>query len=164
MPGTCCLRPSVGPEAPFAQASSGRRHESATPRERAWVEAANGYAVPPDLTLFVHVSPAVAAQRRAARGGAKELFEEDALQRRIARQYEEAIRRREAQEKIVRIDGEWFVRDSGSVNGTYLNGDKLEARALLRPGDRITIGDNEIVIVTHEGPAVSAVLMPSDPR
>jgi dTMP kinase len=62
----------------------------------AWVEAANGYAVPPDLTLFVHVAPAVAAQRRAARGGAKELFEEDALQRRTARQYEEAIRWREA--------------------------------------------------------------------
>jgi dTMP kinase len=72
----------------------------------AWVEAANAYAVPPDLTLFVHVSPAVAAQRRAARGGAKELFEEDALQRRIARQYEGAIRRRESQETIVRIDGE----------------------------------------------------------
>jgi dTMP kinase len=72
----------------------------------AWVEAANGYAVSPDLTLFVHVSPAVAAQRRAARGGAKELFEEDALQRKIARQYEEAIRRRESQERIVRIDGE----------------------------------------------------------
>jgi dTMP kinase len=62
--------------------------------------------VAPDLTLFVHVSPAVAAQRRAARGGAKELFEEDALQRKISRQYEEAIRRREAQEKIVRINGE----------------------------------------------------------
>jgi dTMP kinase len=72
----------------------------------AWVEAVNGYAAAPDLTLFVHVSSAVAAQRRAARGGAKELFEEDALQRKIARQYEEAIRRREAQEKIVRIDGE----------------------------------------------------------
>ena len=75
----------------------------------AWVEAANGYAVPPDLTLFVHVSAAVAAKRRAARGGAAELFEEDALQRRIARQYEEAIRRRESQEHIVRIDGEQSV-------------------------------------------------------
>jgi dTMP kinase len=75
----------------------------------AWVEAANGYAVAPDLTLFVQVSPAVAAQRRAARGGAKELFEEDALQRKIARQYEGAIRRRESQERIVRIDGEQSV-------------------------------------------------------
>lgn len=72
----------------------------------AWVEAANGYAVAPDLTLFVQVSPEVAARRRAARGGARELFEEDALQRKIARQYEAAIRRREGQEKIVRVDGE----------------------------------------------------------
>ncbi|MDC0707104.1 dTMP kinase [Stigmatella sp. ncwal1] len=75
----------------------------------AWVEAVNGHAVPPDLTLFVHVSPAVAARRRAARGAAKELFEEDTLQRRIARQYEQAIRRRESQESIVRIDGEQSV-------------------------------------------------------
>ena len=66
--------------------------------------------------------------------------------------------------EIVRINGEWFVTDSGSVNGTYLNGDRLKDRAPLRPGDRITIGDNEIVVVTHEGPAVSAVLMPNDPR
>jgi pSer/pThr/pTyr-binding forkhead associated (FHA) protein len=66
--------------------------------------------------------------------------------------------------EILRIDGEWFLLDSGSVNGTYLNGDRVEERARLRPGDRITIGDNEIVIMTHEGPAVSAVLMPSDPR
>ncbi len=83
----------------------------------AWVEAANGYAVSPDLTLFVHVAPAVAARRRAARGGAAELFEEDALQRRIARQYEEAIRRREKQERIVRIDGEQPVE---SVTETAL--------------------------------------------
>ena len=66
--------------------------------------------------------------------------------------------------EIVRVDGEWFVTDAGSVNGTYLNGDRVNDRARLRPGDRITIGDNEIVVMTHEGPAVSAVLMPSDPR
>jgi pSer/pThr/pTyr-binding forkhead associated (FHA) protein len=66
--------------------------------------------------------------------------------------------------EIVRIDGKWFVADSGSVNGTYLNGNRLTERTLLQPGDRITIGDNEIVVVTHEGPAVSAVMMPNDPR
>jgi len=54
-------------------------------------------------------SSPICAKRRAARGGAAELFEEDALQRRIARQYEEAIRRREGQEHIVRIDGEQSV-------------------------------------------------------
>lgn len=75
----------------------------------AWVEQVNGYAVAPDLTLFLHVSPETAAQRRQARGGAKELFEEDELQRRIAAQYEEAIHGRWGEEKIVRVDGEMPV-------------------------------------------------------
>jgi len=72
----------------------------------AWVEQVNGYAVPTDLTLFVGVAPEVAARRRAARGGAAELFEADEAQRRIARQYVAAIRRRAKKERIVHIDGE----------------------------------------------------------
>jgi len=72
----------------------------------AWVEAVNGYAVSPDLTLFVGVAPEVAAKRRAARGGAAELFEADEAQRRIAKQYLAAIRRRAKKERIVHIDGE----------------------------------------------------------
>ena len=66
--------------------------------------------------------------------------------------------------EIVRIDGEWFVADSGSINGTYLNGERLEERKPLRPGDTITIGDNEIVVLTNDGPALSAVMMSNDPR
>lgn len=75
----------------------------------AWVDAVNGYAVSPDLTLFVGVAPEVAAQRREARGGQAELFEADEAQRRIAKQYLAAIRRRENRERIVRIDGELTV-------------------------------------------------------
>ncbi|MBU8897461.1 dTMP kinase [Corallococcus sp. H22C18031201] len=75
----------------------------------AWVETVNAYAVPPDLTLFVGVAPEVAARRRALRGGPAELFEADEAQRRIARQYLAAIRRRQKRERIVRIDGELSV-------------------------------------------------------
>ncbi|WP_426731062.1 dTMP kinase [Myxococcus faecalis] len=71
-----------------------------------WVEQVNDYAVSPDLTLFVGVAPEVAAKRRAARGGAAELFEADEAQRRIAKQYLAAIRRRAKKERIVHIDGE----------------------------------------------------------
>ncbi len=71
-----------------------------------WVEAVNACAVSPDLTLFVGVAPEVAARRRKARGGAAELFEADEAQRRIAKQYLAAIRRREKHERIVHIDGE----------------------------------------------------------
>jgi serine phosphatase RsbU (regulator of sigma subunit) len=40
---------------------------------------------------------------------------------------------------------EWIVRDCGSVNGTMLNGSRLGAPVALRPGDRIGLGDTEVV-------------------
>jgi sigma-B regulation protein RsbU (phosphoserine phosphatase) len=40
----------------------------------------------------------------------------------------------------------WIVRDLGSVNGTMLNGTRLIGSAPLRPGDRIHLGDTEIVV------------------
>ncbi|HSP16824.1 MAG TPA: SpoIIE family protein phosphatase [Thermoanaerobaculia bacterium] len=41
--------------------------------------------------------------------------------------------------------GRWFVKDCGSVNGTLLNGTKLTEPSVLRPGDRIILGDSEVV-------------------
>ncbi len=41
--------------------------------------------------------------------------------------------------------GTWVVRDCGSVNGTLLNGLKLTEPTILRPGDRILLGDSEVV-------------------
>ncbi len=75
----------------------------------AWVDAINAHAIPADLTLFVGVAPEVAARRRAVRGEAAELFEADEAQRRIARQYLAAIRRRGERERVVRIDGSQSV-------------------------------------------------------
>ena len=47
--------------------------------------------------------------------------------------------------EIVFEHGKWFVRDCGSVNGTIVNGTKVISRAPLRPGDRIVLGDSEVV-------------------
>lgn len=41
--------------------------------------------------------------------------------------------------------GEWIVRDCGSVNGTLLNGTKLNGTSILKPGDRIVLGDCEVI-------------------
>jgi serine phosphatase RsbU (regulator of sigma subunit) len=41
--------------------------------------------------------------------------------------------------------GRWMVRDLGSVNGTLLNGVRLAAPTPLNPGDRIGLGDTEVV-------------------
>lgn len=47
--------------------------------------------------------------------------------------------------EIVFQSGEWVVRDCGSVNGTLLNGAKLALPVPLRPGDRIALGDSEVI-------------------
>jgi pSer/pThr/pTyr-binding forkhead associated (FHA) protein len=45
--------------------------------------------------------------------------------------------------RIFEHDGLYYVEDMGSTNGTYLNGRKLGSQELLRPEDRIRIGDTE---------------------
>jgi thymidylate kinase len=69
------------------------------------VEAINAFAEPPDLTLFLEVDPEVASKRRAARGGDAELFEDDRVQAKVAREYLRAIRRRARTDRVVRIAG-----------------------------------------------------------
>ena len=42
-------------------------------------------------------------------------------------------------------DDGWLLRDCGSVNGTLLNGLRVVDPQPLRPGDRIGLGDSEVV-------------------
>lgn len=42
--------------------------------------------------------------------------------------------------------GGWRLHDAGSVNGTFLNGTRVESAAPLKDGDRIRLGDTEVVI------------------
>jgi dTMP kinase len=57
-----------------------------------WIRALNLRARRPDLTLVLDISAEVAAERRKARGGEAELFEELELQRRLAGLYAQAER------------------------------------------------------------------------
>jgi len=52
--------------------------------------------------------------------------------------------------EVINERGTWYVRDCGSVNGTMLNGVKVVDRALLHPGDRIGLGDSEVVFHSDE--------------
>jgi dTMP kinase len=54
-----------------------------------WLRAINRFARRPDLTIVLDVSPDVARARRLARAGAKELFDDDDLQARLATFYAE---------------------------------------------------------------------------
>lgn len=58
-----------------------------------WVVTLNAMAGRPDLTLFLRVSPEVAALRRAGRDQKPERFEQDTVQERVAARYDELIDR-----------------------------------------------------------------------
>ena len=55
--------------------------------------------------------------------------------------------------EIVLDHGTWFVRDCGSVNGTLLNGVKIGDQVALRAGDRIALGDSEVVFHADDTPS-----------
>src|SRR5256885_415875 len=52
--------------------------------------------------------------------------------------------------EIISSDGHWILKDLGSANGTYLNGSRVERDQRLQAGDRIRLGDTEIVFETSE--------------
>jgi sigma-B regulation protein RsbU (phosphoserine phosphatase) len=52
--------------------------------------------------------------------------------------------------EIVAVGANWILKDLGSANGTYLNGARVEKDMLLSAGDRIRLGDTELVFVTTE--------------
>ena len=55
---------------------------------------------------------------------------------------------------IVRSDGDFYVEDLSSLNGTYLNGRRLEGRTLIKDQDRIHV--YEVVTIFHAAaPAVA---------
>jgi pSer/pThr/pTyr-binding forkhead associated (FHA) protein len=55
---------------------------------------------------------------------------------------------------IVRAADDILIADSGSTNGTFVNGTKLVAPTPFGPGDRLYLGD---YVVTVDGPAVRVI-------
>lgn len=51
--------------------------------------------------------------------------------------------------ELVRSPAGWLLRDVGSTNGTYVNGDRLLSELLLRPGDEIIVGHSRLVVRTN---------------
>ncbi|AKL93718.1 FHA domain containing protein [Clostridium aceticum] len=49
--------------------------------------------------------------------------------------------------KITVDEGEYFLEDLGSINGTYLNGTQIQDAVKLKTGDRIGLGQVEFLFV-----------------
>jgi dTMP kinase len=69
-----------------------------------WIRLINGRARRPDLTLVLDVSAETATERRRVRGNVPDLYEEDDLQRRLARFYE-TIERYLPGDRVQHLDG-----------------------------------------------------------
>jgi sigma-B regulation protein RsbU (phosphoserine phosphatase) len=52
--------------------------------------------------------------------------------------------------EIIAAGNAWVLKDLGSANGTYLNGTRVERDEPLKTGDRIRLGDTEIVFEASE--------------
>ncbi len=52
---------------------------------------------------------------------------------------------------------EWLLRDHGSANGTFVNGNRVDKQLRVRPGDRISLGDSEIVIETEAAASTPSI-------
>jgi hypothetical protein len=68
------------------------------------------------------------------------------------------------------VPGGWRLRDVGSSNGTYVNGQRVELERLLQPGDEIEMGSTRLVFGSADGrgktgprPAVDAPPPPVPP-
>src|SRR5437867_3775473 len=64
--------------------------------------------------------------------------------------------------EIVFERGTWYVRDCGSVNGTLVNGVKIAEPVPLRAGDRIALGDSEVVFHADEKSISQLIPVDSD--
>lgn len=59
-------------------------------------------------------------------------------------------------------NGSWVLRDCGSANGTYVNGTRVEGEVPIRSGDRIRVGDTEILF--HSEPQTDRLLSIADAK
>src|SRR5438445_6556239 len=52
---------------------------------------------------------------------------------------------------LEKIGSGWCLRDLGSRNGTYVNGERIFSERVLHPGDEIRVGQTRLVYRTEGG-------------
>ncbi len=68
-----------------------------------------------------------------------------------------------AHAELFQINGQLFVRDPGSTNGTFVNGERITCDTALYDGTVLELGDTSFRVVSHHpdhtGPAASSLFM-----
>ena len=75
-----------------------------------WIRSLNRQAMRPDLTIVIDLAPELAADRRASRGEAAQLYEQNEVQRALAVFYRE-LAAHMPEDRIVVVDGQGSVDD-----------------------------------------------------
>ncbi|MFW6067645.1 MAG: adenylate/guanylate cyclase domain-containing protein [Myxococcota bacterium] len=52
------------------------------------------------------------------------------------------------------VGGQYVLKDLGSLNGTFVNGERLHGERTLQPGDEVTLGSTRIIF--HDDPPTNA--------
>jgi dTMP kinase len=73
-----------------------------------WIRSLNQHAMRPDLTIVIDLSPELAAERRASRGEAAQMYEQNEVQRALAVFYRDLAKHMPA-DRIVVVDGKGSV-------------------------------------------------------
>ena len=90
----------------YQSVSSGSGGEKAVE----WIRSLNRHAMRPDLTVVVDLAPDLAAERRASRGEAAQLYEQNEVQRALSVFYRE-LAAHMPDDRIVVVDGKGSVDD-----------------------------------------------------
>lgn len=90
----------------YQSVSSGRQGESAVD----WIRELNKHAMRPDLTIVVDLPSDVAATRRATRGEAAQLYDQNEVQHALSLFYRD-LAKHMPNDKIVIVDGQGTVDD-----------------------------------------------------
>jgi pSer/pThr/pTyr-binding forkhead associated (FHA) protein len=61
------------------------------------------------------------------------------------------------------LGGSWFVQDLGSRNGTFVNGERVQVRRVMRAGDEIRLGRVRLVLRGIASPSGAATMVTDDP-
>jgi dTMP kinase len=91
--------------------------------DRQFIATINQFAPPADLTILLDVPAEVAAERRAARGGAHERYDHDETQRRLAEGY---------RHEIVQLHNYAVVDGTGSADEVFARLEPLVQSCLAR--------------------------------
>ena len=90
----------------YQSVSSGSGGEKAVE----WIRSLNRHAMRPDLTVVVDLAPDLAAERRASRGEAAQLYEQNEVQRALAVFYRD-LAKHMPDDRVVVVDGTGSVDD-----------------------------------------------------